>query len=484
MPSKPRSASSPSFTLVSVPAPSLSSVNILYIGAGFVGACSAAVSADSGHRTLVYDIDESRVGKLGSRDRDTIEACLFEEGLGDLLVRNRERIDFTADYRRVEAFLDSCDAVFMCLPTPEIGESGASDLSFYNAAAELLARSLAKRNKGRQTHDVVLVNKSTVPIAMADRTTEIMRKRGVRHFGVVSNPEFLVEGKAVSGSLKPDRIVVGAWRERDFAVLRRIYQRFVTAPGVEYIEVNPKEAAAGKLLANFILFNKLAVCFDVVGRTCEAFPDLHFENIRRILSDDPRIGSWGLYNSLYAGGSCLIKDARSLSTQLKEAGKEPQLVNETYRANRRQLFGFLARAENEAGFDWAGKRVALLGTAFKRSTNDIRNTPAIDIVNFLREKNAAEVRIYDPAAMDSFKRLFPPAKKLRYFPNEAKAVDGADAVILATDWPQFRGLGDLLRGLERRPLLMDGRRMLQHLYPDLRKAGFTIIAVGSAFKTK
>jgi UDPglucose 6-dehydrogenase len=482
MPSKLRSAASPSFTLVSVPGPSLASVNILYIGAGFVGACSAAVSADSGHRTLVYDIDGSRVRKLGSRDRDTIEACLFEEGLGDLLVRNRERIDFTSDYRRVEAFLETCDAVFMCLPTPEIGESGASDLSYYNEAADRLARALARRNKSRQTHYVVLVNKSTVPIAMADRTAEIMKKRGVRSFGVVSNPEFLVEGKAVSGSLKPDRVVVGACLEREFAVMRRIYQRFVTAPGVEYIEVNPKEAAAGKLLANFILFNKLAVCFDVVGRTCEAFPDLQFENIRRILSDDPRIGSWGLYNSLYAGGSCLIKDARSLSTQLKEAGKEPHLVNETYQANRRQLFGFLDRAEKEAGFDWAGKRVALLGTAFKRSTNDIRNTPAIDIVNFLNEKKVAEIRIYDPAAMDLFKRLFPPTKKLRYFPNEAKAVDSADAVILATDWPQFRGLGDLLRGLKRRPLLMDGRRMLQHFYPDLRKAGFAIIAVGSAFK--
>ena len=481
MPSKPRS-SSPSFTLVSVAAPSLASVNILYIGAGFVGACSAAVSADSGHRTLVYDIDESRVRKLGSRDRDTIEACLFEEGLGDLLVRNRERIDFTADYRRVEAFLETCDAVFMCLPTPEIGESGASDLSYYNEAADRLARALARRNKNRQTHYVVLINKSTVPIAMSDRTAEILRQRGVRNFGVVSNPEFLVEGKAVSGSLKPDRIVVGACLEREFAVMRRIYQRFVTAPGVEYIEVNPKEAAAGKLLANFILFNKLAVCFDVVGRTCEAFPELQFENIRRILSDDPRIGSWGLYNSLYAGGSCLIKDARSLSTQLKEAGKEPHLVNETYAANRRQLFGFLDRAEREAGFDWTGKRVALLGVAFKRSTNDIRNSPAIDIVRFLTEKKVAEVRVYDPAAMDSFKRLYPPTRKLRYFSNEAKAVENADAVILATDWPQFRGLGDLLRGLKRRPLLMDGRRMLQHFYPDLRKAGFAIIAVGSAFK--
>ncbi len=336
---KKSAAASPSFTLVSVPFESLSSVNILYIGAGFVGACSAAVSADSGHRTLVYDIDERRTSMLGSGDRDTIENCLFEEGLGDLLVRNRERIEFTSDYKKVEAFLDVCDAVFMCLPTPEVGETGASDLSYYNAAADRLARALARRDKGRQSRYMVIVNKSTVPIAMADRTAEILRKRGVKSFGVVSNPEFLVEGKAVSGSLKPDRLVIGAWREKDFAVLRRIYQRFVHAPGVEYVEVNPKEAAAGKLLANFVLFNKLAVCFDVIGRTCEAFPDLEFENVRRILSGDPRIGHWGLYNSLYAGGSCLIKDARSLSSQLKEAGKEPLLVNETYLANRRQLLG-------------------------------------------------------------------------------------------------------------------------------------------------
>jgi UDPglucose 6-dehydrogenase len=479
---KKSAAASPSFTLVSVPFEALSSVNILYIGAGFVGACSAAVSADSGHRTLVYDIDERRTSMLGSGDRDTIEACLFEEGLGDLLVRNRERIEFTADYKKVEAFLDVCDAVFMCLPTPEVGETGASDLSYYNAAADRLARALARRDKGRQSRYVVIVNKSTVPVAMADRTAEILGKRCVKNFGVVSNPEFLVEGKAVSGSLKPDRVVIGAWRERDLAVMRRIYQRFVHAPGVEYVEVNPKEAAAGKLLANFVLFNKLAVCFDVIGRTCEAFPDLEFENVRRILAGDPRIGHWGLYNSLYAGGSCLIKDARSLSSQLKEAGKEPLLVNETYLANRRQLLGFIDRAEKEAGFSWAGKRVALLGAAFKRSTNDIRNSPAIDIVRVLAARGAAEVRIYDPAAMGSFKALFPPSRKIKYFPNETKAVESADAVIIATDWPQFRGLGELLRGLKGRPLIMDGRRILQHFYPELRKAGFPIIAVGSAFK--
>jgi UDPglucose 6-dehydrogenase len=454
---------------------------VLYIGAGFVGACSAAVSADSGHRTLVYDIDERRVSMLGSGDRDTIESCLFEEGLGDLLVRNRERIEFTSTYRRVAAFLDRCQTIFLCLPTPEIGETGASDLSYYEAAADRLARALAGRNSGRQSQYITVVNKSTVPIDMADRASAILRKRGVRNFGVVSNPEFLVEGKAVQGSLKPDRIVVGARCERDFAVMRRVYQRFCTAPNVDYIEVNPQEAAAGKLLANFTLFNKLALCFDVVGRTCESFPELQFENVRRILSSDPRIGSWGLYNSLYAGGSCLLKDARSLAHQWALAGRDPEFINETYAANRRQLESFLGRAQAEAGLEWKGRTVALLGTAFKRSTNDVRNSPALEIARILRRSRIAGLRIYDPAAMDSFKKIFPPSKAVRYFATEAAAIDASDVVLIAADWPQFRGLGELLRDLDRRPLLMDGRRMLQHFYKDLQEAGYDIIAVGSPF---
>src|SRR3990167_1986603 len=134
-------------------------MNILYIGAGFVGACSAAVSADSGHQTLVFDIDEKKIKLLSSGDRDTIQSCLFEEGLGDLLIRNKERIEFTIDYDKAEKFLDDCDAVFMCLPTPEIGETGESDLSFYFKAAEKLAKSLPQRNNGRQGKYVLVVNK-------------------------------------------------------------------------------------------------------------------------------------------------------------------------------------------------------------------------------------------------------------------------------------------------------------------------------------
>ncbi|MHB8055377.1 MAG: nucleotide sugar dehydrogenase [Candidatus Aminicenantales bacterium] len=454
-------------------------MNVLYLGAGFVGACSAAVSADSGHTTLAYDIDRQKISKLGSGDRDLIESCLYEEGLGDLLVRNRDRIEFTADYRKAEAFLDRCDAVFMCLPTPEINDTGESNLSFYLEAAENIAASLRRRNKGAQSQYIVIVNKSTVPIDTIHKTKDILDAAGIRNVGVVSNPEFLVEGQAVMGALRPDRIVIGAERKKDFAVLRRIYQRFLNSPSVRYIEVNPQEAAAGKLLANFTLFSRLAICFDVIGRTCESFPGIQFENVRQILSSDPRIGPWGLYDSLYAGGSCFIKDARSLRFQLQGREKNASLVHEIYGANRRQLQSFLGRAEAEAGFDWTNKRVALLGVAFKRNTNDIRNSPSLEIVPFLVGKKVREIRIYDPAAVEDFRRVFPPSPRIKYVGAESEAIAGADTVIIATEWSRFRGLDELLKKLKKRPLIMDGRRMLQSAYGPLRKAGFKIIAVGS-----
>lgn len=456
-------------------------MKILYIGSGFVGACSAAVTADSGHETLVYDVDERKIKMLGSGDRETIQSCLFEDGLGELLVRNKERINFTTEYGQIQAFLDNCDAIFMCLPTPEIGETGESDLSFYFNAAEKMAESLKKRNDGKQEKYVVLINKSTVPIDMVNKTQEIMDKAGVINYGVVSNPEFLVEGKAIEGSIHPDRVVVGAWNEKDFQVMRQVYQRFYNSASVKYIEVNPKEAAAGKLLANFTLFNKLAVCFDVVGRTCETFDSLGFENVRKILTSDPRIGSWGLYDSLYAGGSCFIKDSRSLSHQLQTAGQNAGIVNEVYMANKRQLELFIGRAEKEAKIDWANKKVALVGLAFKQDTNDIRNSPSIIIANFLLEKQVGVINAYDPAAMDWFEVAFKDNEKIKYFENENQTIENADVIIVATDWPQFRNLGDKLLSEKNRPLVMDGRRILQNYYNNLQTAGFDIIAVGSPF---
>ncbi|KKQ40651.1 MAG: UDP-glucose/GDP-mannose dehydrogenase [Candidatus Magasanikbacteria bacterium GW2011_GWA2_37_8] len=456
-------------------------MKLIYIGAGFVGTCSAAVAADSGHDVLVYDIDQTKIDKLGSGDYNQIQSCLFEEGLADLLIRNKERIKFTFDYNLVESFLNDGDAVFMCLPTPEIAETGESNLSYYFTAAEKLAESLVKRNQGKQEKYIVIINKSTVPVDMVNKTEELLNKAGVNNFGVVSNPEFLVEGKAISGSLKPDRIVVGANSQKDFEVMRVVYQRFFSSPTVEYLEVSPEEAAAGKLLANFVLFNKLAVCFDVVGRTCETFDNVKFENVRKILTSDKRIGSWGLYDSLYAGGSCLIKDSRSLLHQLKSAGQKVDLVDEIYSANHRQLQTFLDRAEKEANFNWGDKVVTLLGTAFKRDTNDIRNSASIKIVKFLLEKKVKQINIFDPAALGWFKELFPESEVIKYYDNETVAIDKSDAIIIATDWPQFRELDKVLVVLGKKPLIMDGRRILSHQYKELGEIGYDIIAVGSPF---
>jgi len=450
-------------------------MKLLYLGSGFVGACSAAVSASSGHQTLAFDIDEKKVKALESGDRDTIQNCLFEDGLGDLLVKNKENIKFTTNYQLVEDFLEDCDAIFLCLPTPEIGETGESDLSFYFSAAEKLAAALGRRNHGAQSKYVVIVNKSTVPIDMVDRTAEILTKAGVKNFGVVANPEFLVEGKAIQGSIHPDRIVVGASQEKDFVIMRQIYQRFYSSSAVQYLEINPKEAAASKLLANFILFNKLSVCFDVIGRTCEAFNDLQFENIRKVLTNDKRIGSWGFYDSLYAGGSCFIKDARSLSHQLQTAGQNAVLINETYLANRRQLELFIGRAEKEAQFDWRDKTIAVLGLAFKQDTNDIRNSPSIDVVNFLLEKSVKKIKLFDPAASENFERIFPSSEKIKYFKTEDETIEDTDLIVLATDWPQFNSLVKL----KTRPLILDGRRILEGSFEELQKNGFNVIAVGS-----
>ena len=174
-------------------------MKLLYIGAGFVGACSAAVSADSGHDVLVYDIDVNKIAKLGSGDYLQIQSCLFEEGLADLLLRNKERINFTSDYSQAENFLDETDAIFMCLPTPEIAETGESDLSFYFSAAQKLAVSLSQRNSGKQSKYVVVINKSTVPVNMATEAEKIFNTAGVKNYGIVSNPEFLVEDRKSVG---------------------------------------------------------------------------------------------------------------------------------------------------------------------------------------------------------------------------------------------------------------------------------------------
>lgn len=462
-------------------------MKLIYMGSGFVGACSAAVMADSGHDVLVYDIDKERIQMLGSGDRDTIEKCLFEKGLGDLLVRNTERIVFTNQMGDVAQAVNEADAIFMCLPTPEKGTDGASDLSYYEQSAADLSAILKARNNSTQSKYIVIVNKSTVPINMAERASEIFTDAGVINFGVVSNPEFLVEGKAIDGSLKPDRIVIGGNSERDFAVMKNVYQRFITSPTVKYVEVNPREAAAGKLLANYYLFSRLVSTYEVMGRVAESFEGIEFEKLRDIVSSDDRIGKWGFYDSAYSGGSCFIKDAKSLKKQLSETGANIEHVKRMLDGNDYQLNNFFSRAERDAKFNFIARTAAIMGLAFKRDTNDIRNSAAIKITELLLDNNVKEIRVYDPAAQPMFQKLFDSSvderyKKIKYFNSEEEALQSSDACMILTDWPKFRTLGESIKKVCPAPyLIMDGRRMLAGQFDELSSLGYDIIAVGSPY---
>lgn len=456
-------------------------MRVLYMGGGFVGACSAAVSADSGHETLVFDIDNEKVKKLSTDDRDVVESCIREDGLADLLIRNRARISFTSDPAAAGEFAETADVVFMCVPTPQ-RENGECDLSYYEKAVAMIAPPLARR-----TGRVVVVNKSTVPVHMIDYTKTLFERNGVLDVGIVSNPEFLAEGKAIEGSIRPDRVVVGALDPRDFAVMRRLYSRFSDSAGVRYIEVNPYEAAAGKLLANYLLFSKVVNTYDVVGRMAEHFPSLRFESLRAILTSDPRIGSWGLYDSMYAGGSCFIKDALSLAHQMEQAGASAGLIRGILEANTFQRDRFFDRAEAEAGFGWAGTAVAVLGLAFKQDTNDMRNSGAIGMIQRLLGAGVAEIAVYDPAAMDECKKYFDPNKnelnsRIRYAKSMEDALRNSHACMIATDWAEFKTAGEAIAKILKPPyLIMDGRRMIHAQYDELQKKGFDIIAVGSPF---
>ena len=264
--------------------------------------------------------------------------------------------------------------------------------------------------------------------------------------------------------------------------MRQFYRRFVDSAAVKYIEVSPREAAAAKLLANYILFSRVVATYDVVGRVCESFPDVSFENVRKVLTSEPRIGGWGFYDSVYAGGSCFIKDAMSLAHQMESAGARAAHVRTTLESNEFQRDYFFSRAESEAKFDWSQKKVAVLGVAFKQDTNDVRHSPALDIVKHLENAGVKSIQIFDPAATRYFKEVYGKSQVVEYYESAEDALVGTDACIILTDWPQFKAVADVILNIAKRDyLIMDGRRMLATEYERLNKAGCDVIAVGSPF---
>jgi UDPglucose 6-dehydrogenase len=457
-------------------------MKIIVVGTGYVGLPHGAVCSEYGHEVYAYDIDEKRINAYKTGERQEIERYVNEPGLATLIKEQLNRyLFFTTE---LEPIIEGVDVIFMCLNTPP-NRDGSTDLSYYTAAANHVATLLAKRQDKRR---VVLVNKSTVPIGTARLLESILQEQGVENFGVASNPEFLAQGNAVEGSRKPDRIVVGADTPEDFQLLRRVYSQFVNHVRISYVETTPETAEAIKYMANSLLLTYISYWNGVGARLGETFANIDMEDLKRGVTADARISTWGSYVSNGAGGSCFGKDIQSLMYQLGRAGQKTDLLRAVYNINEYQKEYIIDRAVHEAHFSFNQKTVAILGLAFKKRTNDMRDSAALKAVESLLGRGVKEIRAYDPLAMEPAQNYwFNPSKnslfeRITYHDSPREALAGSDAVYISTDWEEFRGLSRTIEDVVAPPyLVMDGRRMLPD-YEQLAGKGYTYLPVGGVLQ--
>jgi len=453
-------------------------MKIIVIGTGYVGLVHAAVCSEYGHDVFAHDIDKEKIEAFSSGQSELIEKYVNEPGLVNII---RETLGKSLHFSHdLEAIIDGTDAIFMCLPTPS-NVDGSTNLTFYDAAAEIIAEILAGRKDKRR---LVLVNKSTVPISTARHLEGIMKTHGVENFGVASNPEFLAEGTAVAAARRPDRVVVGCDGDEDFGILRRVYSQFVHHVRIKYIETTPETAEAIKYVANTVLLTYISFWNGVGAKIGERMPNVNIDDLRLGVTSDDRISTWGSFVSNGAGGSCFGKDIASLIYQMRRVNVSTKMLEASFEVNEHQKVYLIDRAVTEAGFKFNNKTVAVLGLAFKKHTNDMRDASSIKVIESLLGKGVAAIHAYDPLANKTAGEAFDPSKnilfeKIRYFDSAREAIAGSQALFISSDCEEFRGFSRTIEDTVTPPyLVMDGRRMIPD-YNELVTKEFTYLAVGS-----
>ena len=438
-------------------------MKITMIGTGYVGLVTGTCFAEVGNDVLCLDVDARKIEILNNGG-----VPIHEPGLEAMVRRNvaAGRLRFTTD---VDASVEHGTLQFIAVGTPP-GEDGSADMQYVIAAA----RNIGQRMKGFK----VVVDKSTVPVGTADRVSaaiaeELALRSEDLPFAVASNPEFLKEGAAVEDFMKPDRVVVGANDERAIAALRAVYAPFMRNHE-RFLVMDVRSAELTKYAANAMLATRISFMNEVANLADHLGADI--EMVRQGIGSDPRIGYHFLYPGVGYGGSCFPKDVKALQYTATQLGMPLQLIAAVESVNEAQKHILVDKIVARLGADLHGRTLALWGLAFKPNTDDMREAPSLVIVRALTALGARVV-VYDPVAMVEARRVFGATPNLHFADSPLAACEGADALVVVTEWQEFRSPDfDALKTLLREKMIFDGRNLYEPR--QVRAAGLEYFAIG------
>jgi UDPglucose 6-dehydrogenase len=433
-------------------------MKIAVVGTGYVGLVTGTCFAETGNEVICIDIDEQKVSKLSEG-----EITIYEPGLNKLFLRNlkEERLKFSTD---LAAGIKEAAIVFMALPTPP-GADGSADLRFVLGVAEQLGK-LMKDYK-------VIIDKSTVPVGTAEKVRDAIAKNFKGEFDVVSNPEFLREGVAVDDFMKPDRVVVGTSSERARKLMEELYNPFVRQ-GNPIIYMNERSAELTKYAANSFLATKISF-MNEIAQLCERM-DADVDMVRRGIGSDERIGKRFLFPGIGYGGSCFPKDVQALVNSSRDVKYEFRILNAVMDVNENQKMHLIPKIKKYFEGNLKGKHFALWGLAFKPNTDDIREAPALYIIEALKDEGCT-ISVYDPEAMNNVKEQI--GDRVKYGENQYDVLENADALIIATEWNEFRTPNFLKMVTSmKNKVIFDGRNLFD--INAIRELGFYYESVGRA----
>ena len=439
-------------------------MNLTVVGTGYVGLVSGTCFSEMGNSVTCIDVDELKIANL---EKGIIP--IYEPGLEAMVLKNHKQGNLNFSTKLADG-LAKCDVVFIAVGTP-MGEDGSADLKYVTAVAKQIGQEMQQR--------LIVVDKSTVPVGTADKVREViaeeLKKRGVAiEFHVVSNPEFLKEGAAIQDFMKPDRVVIGANNEFAVEQMRNLYAPFVHNRD-RLIFMDVRSAEMTKYVANAMLATKISF-MNEIANICELV-GADVNQVRIGIGSDSRIGYSFIYPGSGYGGSCFPKDVSALKKIAEEKGYDAKLIASVEEVNNRQKFVIAKKIIKRFGEDLSGKTFALWGLAFKPETDDMREAPAIYVVKELVSRGAT-INAYDPKAMDEAQHFYlKDVEAISYFNSKYETIKGADAMILLTEWKEFRSPDfDELHAQLKNPIIFDGRN--QYDESRLKKQGFEYYQIG------